>query len=130
MEIAYLPEPEAHPLWSAIKALLQPAADIGGIEVYGPGVLVWIAIEGDTVFAAMTTGLSGTTAEILCAGGTRLNDWLPQWMIVAEEWARNCGAKWIECRGRKGWGRFAERYGWRTAGHDNNGLPVFEKELI
>lgn len=129
MHIRWMQEPEHHPTWPAIKALLQPAADVGGIEPYEPGDMVWLATENGTVFAAMTTRFANGVAEIRCVGGTRLRDWLPAWANVFEDWARACGADWLECRGRKGWGRFAERFGWRFSHTDQDGLPVFEKEL-
>lgn len=129
MEIVSLPEPTQHPAWGQIKALLEPAAKVGGIEPYEPGDVVWLAIEDGKVWAAMASRLSFGTAEIRCVGGTRLTDWLPRWAAVFEEWARNCGADWLECRGRNGWARFADRFGWKFSHTDGAGLPVFEKEL-
>lgn len=130
MEIAWLPEPEQHPLWPEILALIAKGAELGGAEPYSKGELVWIAFEQGTIFAVMTTALNADVAEIRNVAGTRLRDWLPEWARIFEQWARNCGADWLECRGRKGWGRFAERFGWHFSHVDKDGLPVFEKELV
>lgn len=129
MQISYLPEPDKYPLWSDILRLLKPAAEVGGIEPYYDGDLIWIAFEGPTLFAAMSTCLADDVAIIRCVGGARLNEWLPEWADTFEKWARDCGAEWLECRGRKGWGRFASSFGWRFSHTDEDGLPVFEKEL-
>jgi hypothetical protein len=129
LNIVYLPEPESHPLWPEIRSLLEPAARLGGIEPYEPGDVVWLAFEGGKVWAAMVSRLAFDVAEIRCVAGTRLKDWLPQWAAVFEEWARNCEAGLLECRGRKGWGRFADRFGWKFAHVDDDGLPVYQKEL-
>lgn len=129
MIVGYLPEPEKHPAWTNIKALLDKAAAVGGIEAYEPGDVVWLAIEDKTIWAAMVSRFGDGVAEIRCVGGARLKDWLPQWAKVFEEWAGSCGAELLECRGRKGWGRFAERFGWKFAHVDDDGLPVYQKEL-
>jgi len=129
VRVGYLPDPEQHPAWGDIKALLDKAARVGGIEAYEPGDVVWLALDDKTIWAAMVSRFGNGVAEIRCVGGARLNDWLPEWAHIFEEWARNCGARWLQCRGRKGWARFAKRFGWNFSHHDSEGLPVFEKEL-
>lgn len=129
MQVGYLPDPEGHPAWGNIKALLERARRYNPVEIYEPGDVVWLAIEDKTIWAAMVSRLNHGVAEIICVSGTKLDAWLPQWAAIFEEWARNCGADWLECRGRKGWARFAERFGWQFSHHDKDGLPVFEKEL-
>ena len=71
MQIGILPDPESHPLWPGIYALLEPAAELGGVAVLEAGELVWIVSEGPMVMAAATTRIctNGTAEIILCGGG-------------------------------------------------------------
>lgn len=129
MIIAYLPDPEHHPLWPQIEALLAKGAQISLSKPYTRGEVVWLALDGETVFAAITTALTADgEAEIRNCGGARLKDWLPTCEETFCEWARNCGSDRLTMRGRKGWGRFAERLGWQPAGMDQ-GFMVYEKGL-
>lgn len=128
MKIVHLPDPESHPVWPDIKELLTPAARRGGIEPYSEGDVLWLAVEGGTVYAAMVTKFCNETAEIICLAGTRMTDWLPDWARIFEEYGRAAGAVMLECRGRKGWARYAERFGW-VFSHNDDGVPVYTKDL-
>jgi hypothetical protein len=55
MQVNYLPDPEQHPLWPQIRALLEPAAKFGDVAVECPNQVIWIAHEDGTVFAAATS---------------------------------------------------------------------------
>ncbi len=129
MEFSYLPDAEQSPLWPAIKALLQPAADYGEIDVFEDGDLIWIAFDGPTIFAAAVTRLLGDEAELRLAAGTRLRDWIALLDATVSAWARDCGAYRLTMRGRKGWARFARAFGWVALGHDHKGRTMFAKEL-
>jgi hypothetical protein len=50
MIVSYLPEPEQHPLWPAIKVKLLEPAMLDGAEVIDTNELIWIAYEGPTLF--------------------------------------------------------------------------------
>ncbi len=128
MNVGYFPDAEQSPHWEAIKRLLEPAAKLGDIEVKEEPDLVWVATDNGTVWAAFTARLVGKVLEIRCGGGTRLHDWIYQADEAFTEFGKTCKANRLELRGRTGWGRFAQRYGW-TLDRFENGVPVFKKEL-
>lgn len=130
MEVSYVPEPERHPLWPAMLELLEPAAEIGGIDAWEPGDLVWIAYDGPVLFGVATTRLlPGDEAELRLVGGARLRRWVGLADEVVGQWARDCGAYRLTARGRDGWARYAPRLGWVALGKDDEGRMLFEKEL-
>ena len=124
-----MPEAEKSPLWPAIERLLRPAADYGDIDVFEDGDLVWVAFEGPTIFAAAVTRLLGDEAELRIAAGTRFKEWIGLLDASVSAWARDCGADKLIMRGRKGWMRFADRFGWAVLGDDHKGRMMFEKDL-
>lgn len=128
MTISFLPEAEQSPLWEGIRKLLEPAAQIGGIKPKDELDLIWIAHEGGTVWAAFTVALMGERLDIACAGGTRLKDWLEPFEATMTAFGLSCGAKELALTGRKGWGRWAKRFGWKLDG-ELNGKPVYVKDL-
>jgi hypothetical protein len=130
VELSYLPDAERHPLWPDLYRLLKPAADYGGIPVKDEDELVWIAYDGPTVFGAATTLLwDDGEAELRIAGGARFREWMGLLDEAVSAWARDCGAKKLTMRGRKGWVRYARTFGWVVLGTDHDGLTIFEKEL-
>lgn len=124
MQIAYLPEPERHPLWGEIERLLKAAAQFGGIAVRDDDELVWIAFEGPVLFGAATTFLDGQDAQIRCVAGKRFKDWGRSMESALCAWARDCGAARLTARGRKGWARVYRAFGWVALGNDE-----YKKEL-
>lgn len=130
MQISWLPEPEDHPLWPDILRLLQPAADIGIIDAYEPCDWVWIIYDGPTLYAAATTRLlKGDEAELRLAGGGHFKEWIGLLDETVSDWARRGLAHKLTMRGRKGWARFAERFGWVALGNDDQGRAMFSKNL-
>lgn len=126
MQVSYLPDPESHPLWPGISKLLEPAI-LEGAEVLDPNELVWIAYEGTTLFGAGTTALYDDEAVILACGGFRHREWVKQAEGVVSAWARDCGAKKLTMRGRKGWARYFA--GWDCSQGDD-GRWIFAKDLV
>jgi len=125
--VSYLPEPEQHPLWSAIKRLLDAASE--GEFTFVPGELVWIAHEDGIVFGAGTAApVDDHTAAILACGGTRHREWVEQAQAAVSAWARMNGATKLTMRGRKGWGRSLRPFGWAACGTED-GQTIFEKDL-
>lgn len=128
--ISTLPEPQRHPAWPDIEHMLRPALSEPGHELFDPSIdVVWIAYEGQTIFAAATSRLRNDgTAELRLAGGVRHRDWVAALDEGVTEWARLCGALSLVMRGRKGWGRYARPFGWVVSGFDD-GQQIFTKEL-
>lgn len=126
MQVSYLPE--THPLFNEALKLLEPAAEYGGIPVRDDDEFVWVAFEGQTIFAAGTTLLwNDGEAEIRLCGGTRFREWVSEALEAVEAWARQCGAQKLTMRGRRGWARFIA--GWDCHGQDHDGLWIYEKDL-
>lgn len=129
MIVSSLPEPTQHPAWNDIESLLD-AATAEGVEPYDEAVdVLWIAFEGPTIWGAATTRLKAdeTEAELLCVAGNRFREWIGPMEAEICAWARLCGAKRINSRGRLGWVRLARTFGWASSGND--GKPLFFKEL-
>ncbi len=130
MDISWLPEPEDHPLWPDILRLLEPAARLGAIDAYDPKDWVWIIYDGPTLYGAATTRLwPGDEAELRLAGGTRFHEWTGLLDETVSDWARRALAHKLTMRGRKGWSRFAAKFGWVRLGTDDQNRMMFEKEL-
>ncbi len=132
MKISWLPEPEGHALWPVMLDLLQPAATLGQIDAFEPGRdWVWIIYDGSTLYGVAVTRLwAGDEAELRLAGGYRFKDWIGLLDKAVSDWARQGGAHKLTMRGRRGWARFAKRFGWIALGSDDAGRAMFEKELL
>lgn len=92
--------------------------------------MVWIAIEDGKVWAAFTIRITRENLTIFSCGGTRLWDWLDQAEEVFSTLAKDVGKSRLHIRGRKAWWRIALRRGWQFVGHDDEGWPMFEKEVV
>lgn len=75
--------------------------------------LVWVAIEGDDIRAAMTTELVPMRSGLVCwmcqCGGDGLKEWSAMHSKV-EEYARAEGCVRVILRGRVGWQRALEGF--------------------
>lgn len=129
MKVAYLPDAEQSPLWPDILRLLEKGASLSGCEPKEPEDAVFVAVEDGTIFAAFTLRLEDDAVAIRVASGTRLWDWVRLLDETVTAIARSEGRKKVTCQGRKGWSRFARMLGWNLVGHDEAGLPMFEKEV-
>lgn len=129
IETGYLPNPENWHLWNEVLALLDTAARLADCRPWHDGDLLWIAIDGGQVIGAATTRLTDDgNAELMNVAGTRGREWFKRLDVQIEDWARGSGARVIVSRGRKGWRRVVENWGWRMVGADN-GLTLYEKAL-
>lgn len=127
MQVSYLPEPHAHPLWDDIQRLLKPAEQ--GFPLRDDE-LVWIVFDGPVLFAAATTLLwDDGEAELRLAGGYRHKAWARLLSETVSAWAKSAGATRLIGRGRRGWSRYARAFGWVPLGCDEDGRFMFEKEL-
>lgn len=82
------------------------------------GVLgLWLVLEEKEVLAAITTRIieyPGRKALALdWVGGNRMKDWLPMVLETMERYAKESGCQHIEGYGRKAWGRYLGKYGWK-----------------
>jgi hypothetical protein len=130
MKIGTLLDPESHPLWDGILALLEMAAARFGCAAWEPDETVWVAIDGTQIIAAATTRLlENGDAELVNVGGIRAREWIVPWETMICEWARLNGARRIISGGdsgsRKGWWRWVRPLGW-TKQADRN---IYEKVL-
>lgn len=127
MIVSYLPEPHKHVLWNEIQRLLRAGTDPDA-NILDENELVWIAFEGNTLFAAGTIALKSDGAWLLAVGGYEHKRWLEAALDVAASWARDCGASSLRMCGRKGWSRIFRELGWRVRPSDD-GRFFYEREL-
>jgi hypothetical protein len=124
--VSYLPEPTKHPLWNDILRLIERGTD-EGVSPLEDNELVWIAFEGQTLFAAGTIALIDGDAWLLAVGGFEHRRWLETALEVAANWARDCGSKRLRMRGRRGWARSFRALGWDCSQEGDKWL--YTKEL-
>jgi hypothetical protein len=77
---------------------------------------LWVVLdEDDNIVAAFTTRLivypSRRALALDWVGGTRMKEWADQMIDTMRQYAREVGCEHLEGYGRKGWGRFLEKYG-------------------
>jgi hypothetical protein len=124
--VSYLPEAERHPLWADIVKILN-AATLDGARVIDTDELVWIAYEGSVLFGAGTTiAYDDGEVRILACGGFKHREWVGEAIATVTAWARDCGARKITMRGRKGWARYFA--GWDCSQADERSW-LFQKDL-
>jgi hypothetical protein len=108
-------------IWPHVVGLIHDAVrrtnlnhtrDIERDVLHGNGLL-WLACEGSTIKAAMTTALITTDRDKVCiltaCGGKDMADWLPLHAKI-EAYAKAEGCSRLRIYGRKGWARALENY--------------------
>ena len=83
-------------------------------------IVLWIVVDhdkDDDIIAAITTKLieypQGRSMAMDWIGGTRMKEWLPMTQEVISRYAKDHNCKYLEGYGRKGWGRWLGKYGWK-----------------
>ena len=83
-------------------------------------IVLWIVVDhdkDDDIIAAITTKLieypQGRSMAMDWIGGTRMKEWLPMAQNVISRYAKDHNCKYLEGYGRKGWGRWLGKYGWK-----------------
>lgn len=82
-------------------------------------MVLWVVIDPETtkVIAAITTRVieypQAKSLAMDWIGGTRMKDWLPIAMEVIADHAERNDCKYLEGYGRKAWGRWLKKYGWK-----------------
>lgn len=113
-------------VWPDAKKMLQMAVDTtSGVynidNVYdalkNQTYLLWVALDGATPVAAITTRIAiypnakGLAMDWI--GGKRMRDWFPLAHETLSNYARQNGCTHMEGYGRRAWGRWLEKYGWK-----------------
>lgn len=130
MEVSALPDAASHILYPEFLAMLETAVTDGG-KAFDPAIdTMWIAYEGKVVWGAATTRIrTDGVARLHLAGGKRFRDWIGPLDEAVSQWARRRGCDLIVMRGRKGWQRYADRFGWASSAPDEDGMISFEKAV-
>jgi len=126
LDIGIFPDVEKGPVWPAVRALLQPAADQADGTICLDGRQVWTVSEGPRLIAAATTRttLDGF-AEVELVGGSEFRRWLKLLDDLIASWARDEGMYAVRAYGRRGW---AKVLGWTVLG-ERNGFTGYERRL-
>lgn len=79
--------------------------------------VLWIVMDKDEPIAAITTSIISYPGRKAMAmdwiGGSRMKEWLPMAMKTLSEYSRKNGCTHLEGYGRKAWGRWLSKYGWK-----------------
>tara|TARA_B100001057_G_scaffold212692_1_gene212994 strand:- start:392 stop:802 length:411 start_codon:yes stop_codon:yes gene_type:complete len=79
--------------------------------------VLWIVMDKDEPVAAITTSIISYPGRKAMAmdwiGGSRMKEWLPMAMKTLSEYSRKNGCTHLEGYGRKAWGRWLSKYGWK-----------------
>jgi hypothetical protein len=103
---------------------------MGQSPILADGECLWVAFDGQTIFGAATTILwDDGEAQLILAAGTRHREWVGELDATITQWARSAGARKLTMRGRKGWARYASRFGWVVLGPDTDGWLRYEKQF-
>lgn len=126
MLIGIIPDPLSHPDWFKIKALLDPAAKLGGVPILAPNEAVW-AVYAPHLMAAATARLTDAGhGEIILCGGSEAKEWAMPLADRICDWFQAEGMTAARIYGRRGWARLLKD--WRIIGCEN-GFTGFEKVL-
>jgi hypothetical protein len=94
----------------------------------------WLVYDKDVAVAGICTELlrDTTSGHLECLlwliGGARLSSWAPDFLSKLILWAKSEGCTSLSAGGRRGWGRWAERYGFEAT-VPRNGRPHWVRPL-
>lgn len=126
MIIGILPDPETHPDWPAIKAMLEPAAKYGEREILRPLEAVWAVYGPHPLGAAVTSLKADGTGEVSLVGGRDHVRWISALDELICSWMRREGVSRVRAYGRRGWKRVLKDW---NAVDLNDGTTAYEKVL-
>jgi len=126
VEFYYVPLSVVDEIWHDIVRVLENSVatskgnfymnDIYDRVMSGEYVL-WVCVVKGDIVAAITTRLIAYPNKMSMAmdwiGGTKMNKWLPIAQKTLEDYARHNNCTHLEGYGRKAWGRWLQRYGWK-----------------
>ena len=113
-------------VWEDVKKVLKPAVEtakgklsIKDVKEYlHQGFYeLWVVMDGTKVVAAITTRVIEYPERRALAmdfiGGTRMKEWLPEVQKTIEQFAKENKCSHLEGYGRKAWGKWLDKYGWK-----------------
>lgn len=121
--------PDSPQWWPMVGAWIQSALDHGGCDVIGLDAVksavarqqmqLWLILDGLNLKAAVVTEVVAhplaSTLTVIACGGTDMHLWLSPLVDTLSAFGQAMGCKFLDCHGRKGWGRDLERLGWKHA---------------
>jgi hypothetical protein len=127
LTIGIFPDVELTAEWPAVRAFLQPAADLHNGRIELDGHQVWTVHDEDArlIAAATTRTTLDGHSEVMLVGGRQFRRWLHPLREVIEAWSRDEGMRAVRAYGRAGWSKVL---GWRVLGVVG-GSTVYEREL-
>lgn len=112
-------------VWPDAAPLLEQAVETSGgrysmerlwEELQERKLGLWVALEGTTPIAAITTRIAVypdcKALAMDWIGGTRMEEWLPVAHEILGRYGREHGCSHLEGYGRKGWERALRKFGW------------------
>ena len=125
LRISLVPRDAVKLVWKEVDRVLEKS--VATVEnksdmidildgVFDGTYALWVVMdEGDIVVAAFTTRLivypQRKALALDWVGGTRMREWADQMIETMTRYAGELGCEHLEGYGRKGWGRFLEKYG-------------------
>lgn len=135
-----VPNDTLYALWPQLWPLLRPAYERSKEKTdilagaLSKDLQVWAIFDKKVPVAGICTKLlrdrtSGDLQlRVWLVGGSRLKDWLPDFLAKASPWARSEGCTAITGSGRRGWARVAARLGCVRV-EDEDGEPAWSLAL-
>jgi len=111
--------PEAEPMLIPAIATAKGKFNSEDIaeELKAGVLLLWIVADDMVPIAAITTRIvrypQCNALAMDWLGGSRMREWLPQANETLLRYAKQNDCTHLECYGRKAWGRWLRRFGWR-----------------
>ena len=125
LRISLVPQDAVKLIWKDVERVLEKsvatvkdkAEMIDVLDgVFDGTYALWVVIDEDnSIVAAFTTRLivypSRKALALDWVGGTRMKEWADQMIDTMKRYADELGCEHLEGYGRKGWGRFLNKYG-------------------
>lgn len=128
IQITVVPTAVLDVVWPAAKEILKKAVDasygVYDVESIYQSLLngefaLWLVMDNGTPIAALTTRIcaypQGRGLAMDWLAGERMREWLPMVQNIMERYAHDNGCTHLECYGRKAWGRWLQKYGWKPS---------------
>jgi hypothetical protein len=132
-----IPLRDLHLVWPDLWPLLEPAVkrtpdkpDVLARLIARDAQLWGVYEEGKPVAAIVTTIVlcPEKKCRLWLVGGSRVREWVGDYLPKVEAWARGLGCTALWASGRDGWCRLANRLGFESVG-TIAGFPVWERSL-